>query len=175
MIAAKRQAGLTIIEMLLSLVLMSLLLTAIAAATRASLSSYDQNAKSAAVQQAARSLLMRMRREIRTAEAVDAQAESGNLVLSPPASTGIDQIRYEYDAGTQSLYYHRTVGGETTTDTILDGSSTVQITGFSVAYETAVVGEVTCTRRVVVTMALGTGGEMRPVVCSAVPRRNQEY
>jgi len=171
----KRKSGFTLIEVLFSLVLLALLLGAIAAATRASLNSYDENAKLAALSQTTRILLSRLRREIRTAEAIDHQADAGNVVISPPETTGVDEIRYEYDTDTQTLRYHQTVNGETTTDTILGPDSTVRPLGLYATYDTAIVGETLCTQRVVVTMAFEIDGRSYTVVCSAAPRRNQSF
>ena len=161
--------------MLFGLVLLAMLLTSIAVATHACLTSYNENAKFAALNQASRVLLARMRREIRTAEAVNYQAEPGNLVISPPAGAGVDQIRYEHDYETQSLYYHQTIGAETTTQTVLGGNSLVKLTSFSPHYDTVQIGGVTCTERVVVTLDLEVDGKHYPVTCSAAPRRNQQY
>ena len=171
----KRQSGFTLIEMLFSLVLLVLLLGAIAAATRASLSSYNENAKLAALSQTARVLQSRLRREIRTAEAVDHGADPGNIVISPPEATGVDEIRYEYVPGTQTLQYHRTINGETTTETIMGPDSTVRPVGMYATYDTTVIDEVTCTQRVVVTLALEVDGRSYTIVCSAAPRRNQSF
>jgi prepilin-type N-terminal cleavage/methylation domain-containing protein len=173
--ARRRQSGFTLIELLIGLMLVALLLTSIAVATHASLNSYNENAKFAALNQTTRVLLARMRREIRTAEAVDYQAESGNVVISPPASTGVDEIRYEYDYETQRLYYHQTIGGQTTKQTVLGGNSLVKPMSLYATYETVQVGEVTCTRRVVVMLGLEVDGEYHTVTCSAAPRRNQSY
>jgi len=161
--------------MLFGLALLAMLLTAISVATHASLTSYNENAEFAALNQTTRVLLARMRREIRTAEAVNYLAEPGTLVISPPDSTGIDQIRYEHDYETQTLYYHQTIGGETTTQVVMGGDSLVKLTSFYAHYDTVQIGEVTCTSRVVVMLDMEVDGKHYAVTFTAAPRRNQQY
>jgi len=105
------RGGFTILELLMSLLLMSMLLTAIALAMRASMDSYEQNRNAAAVNQTARALATRMQREIRQAEAVDFAYTAGasQVVITPPAVAGLQEIIYSYNSSnqtlTQSLHY----------------------------------------------------------------------
>ncbi|MCD6304040.1 MAG: prepilin-type N-terminal cleavage/methylation domain-containing protein [Planctomycetes bacterium] len=172
----RRRAGFTLIEMLISLVLVALLLTAIAAATYASMKSYDQNVEMAAVNQTTRMLVMRIRRDVRTAEAIDYTAEYNQLVIYPPAEEQIDEIRYEYDYATGTLYYDRTIDGQTTRTVLLDQNGPAKIMGFYVTCTTGLDGQgQTCTKRVTVNMYFLAGGRTTSIVCSACPRRNLTY
>jgi len=173
----RRRGGLTLVEMLIGITLVSMLLGAIAAGTHASLQSYGQNEEAASADGFVRMLLMRMRREIRTAEAVDFNAQYNELVITPPAGDqGITQIRYEYDPGTQSLIYHQTVNGDTISQTLADIDSPARVWWFWVTYYTAEgEGGLWYTQRAIVQMYIQEGDQYRTVSCSATPRRNVQY
>ena len=173
----KGRAGLTLVEMLIGVTLVSMLLGAIAVATHASLYSYGQNENSASADGFVRMLLMRMRREIRTAEAVDFNADFNELVITPPTNDqGITRIRYEFDSGSQSLIYHRTANGETISQALADADSPVRIWWFWVTYYTGEAdGGLWYTQRAVVQMYIQDGARYRTITCSAAPRRNVEY
>lgn len=170
-----RGAGFTLVELLISVTLISMLLSAIALAMHASLHSYDENDKTAIFTQTTRTLFVRMRREMRTAAAVDFEAPSNKLVIIPPADgSGLEQIEYEYNSSTKTLYYRQTVYGGTTTQVVLDNNSPVTMTGFAVGYTIAQDGQgVYYTQRAVVEMTFDMRGRTYAGTCSATPRRNQ--
>jgi prepilin-type N-terminal cleavage/methylation domain-containing protein len=176
--AAKR-GGFTIVELLMSLMLVSVLLTAIAMAMKASMDSYEQNRNISAVSQASRSLAMRMQRELRQAEAVDYTAGASKVVITPPASaSGLQEITYTYNSAnktlTQSLRY--TDSGKDTTETLFDSSSEVELSGFFVTYKTVLNAQgLSCTQRVICTTYFTIDGQTSPLVFTASPRRNQTY
>lgn len=172
-----RRAGFTLVELLLSAALVGLLLSAVAAAMHASLTSYEENTKAAALNQTTRTLLMRMRREIRTAAAVNHEAEYNQLVIIPPEDgSGLQEIKYEYDHGTQTFYYRRKVNGQTSSQVILGAESPVRLSSFHVTYETAQDGQgLTYTERAIVRLYFEMDGRYFPMTCSAAPRRNQQY
>jgi len=170
------QSGFTLLEVLISVVLMAALLAAVALATHASLNSYDENARAAALTQTVRVLSMRLQREVRSAEAIDYQADDGELIIFPPTNPeGLEQIRYEYDGGTKTLYYHQQTAGETVTSVVMNAASPVVLNSFAVDYETTQIGSLTCTQRVRVTMTFQVGQATSTVVFSAAPRRNHQY
>jgi type II secretory pathway pseudopilin PulG len=115
----------------MSLLLMSMLLTAIALAMRASMDSYEQNRNAAAVNQTARALATRMQREIRQAEAVDANTASNvKVVIIPPASpAGLQEITYSYNSSDQTFTYHLhyTDSSNDTTETPISSSSEIRV------------------------------------------------
>ena len=163
--------------MMISLVLLSMLVTAMALATHAALTSYSENEKLSALNQTLSVLLARMRRELRTAESIDFQAETGQLIIFPPDDgSGVDEIHYEFDDAAGTFNYVQISGGETTTQTIMDGDSRIPMTSFYTTYETARDDfGVYYTERVNVSMTFDFGGEPVSIVCSAAPRRNQRY
>ncbi|HUS92684.1 MAG TPA: prepilin-type N-terminal cleavage/methylation domain-containing protein [Phycisphaerae bacterium] len=172
-----RRAGFTLIEVLIAVTLSALLLAAVAVAMSASLYSYEQNTGSADSDQVVRTLLMRMRREMRTADAIDFGAPGNEVIIYPPANDrGIEKIRYEYDYGQQKLIYHLTVSGDTTSETLLDPSSPVKVLSFYTTYYTAQdEGGVWYTQRAVVQIYVQEDASYRTITCSAAPRRNVTY
>jgi prepilin-type N-terminal cleavage/methylation domain-containing protein len=172
-----RRPGFTLVEMLISVVLLAVLLTAIALAMRASLTAYRQNDNSAVLTQTTRALLMRIGREIRTSEAVNYEADDNQLIILPPDNeAGLEQIKYDYDSGAKTLYYDQTIHGSTTRYVLADRSSPVQVSSFSTRYEVVQNPQQQyIARRVVVTLGLEMGGQTTTFVCSASPRRNLEF
>jgi len=172
----KRQnnAGLTLIELLLSLAITGLLLSAIAAAFHSALTSYTENEKIAQGTQTARSVVNRMMRDIRCAAATNAQP-SQITIFPPEDGSGLQQIQYEFDSAAQCLYYRRTVSGTTTSQVLLGGND-VQVTTF---YATPEWGQdsqgVSCIKSVTVRLAFRIGGRQFAVTSSAAPRRNQIF
>ena len=171
------RGGFTIVELLMSLLLMSMLLTAIALAMRASMDSYEQNRNAAAVNQAARALAIRMQREIRQAEAVDYTAGVSKVVITPPASaSGLLEITYSYNSINQTLTYslRYTDSGKNTTETLFNSSSEVKLSDFFVTYDPVpnargLLQQVTCTTYFTI------DGQTTPLVFTASPSRNQTY
>ena len=97
--------------------------------------------------------------------------------LVPPLNDeNVQEIRYEYDSVNRRFYYRRIINMTTTSQTVLDRTSPVNLTAFSASYVTGLDGDgVTCTKRATVTMTLQAGAISRTFVCSAAPRRNQQY
>lgn len=181
MAVRNRQSGFTLIEVMISAVLLSILLSAIGLATHASLMAQKENTDMAGVNQTARVLLMRMRRDIRTASAVDHTAPANKLVIFPPDNgSNPDEVTYEYNSVTRTLYHRQTTGVVTTTEVVMDGSSPVQMTAFSALYDVGVTQDAegnpcSYTRRATVTLEFTAGRCVSAITCSASPRRNQAY
>ena len=177
--ANRGRPAFTIIELLISVLLVSMLLTTIAFAMRASMDSYQTNEKIAAVNQASRALAMRMQREIRQAEAVDYTAGASKVVITPPTNAaGLLEITYLYNEGTKTLTYSQRYSdtGKNTTETLFDASSEVQLSSFVASYTTVQNTEgLWCTRRVVMTTYFTIDGQDSPLVFTASPRRNLSY
>ncbi len=173
------RGGFTIVELLMALLLVSMLLTSIAVAMRASLDSYQQNQNAAAVNQASRTLAMRVQRELRQAEAVDYTVGDNKIVITPPANAnGLQEIIYDYDTGQKQLTYslHYTDTGKNTTTTLFDSSTEVTLSGFYITYNVMQNGEgLWCTQRVVCTTYYTIDGQTSPLVFTASPRRNLTY
>ena len=177
MARTRRRRGFTLIELLIALMLTSLLLTAIATAMHAAMTAHEENTELASMTQTARVLLMRMRREVRTAAAVDHSAAANRLVIIPPDDgSGLQEISYEYDAGTKVLAYRRVVNGTASVQTVLDGTSQVMLTAFQVTHTVAQDDQgVDYTRRTVVQLTFAADNQTASLTCSASPRRNQSY
>jgi Tfp pilus assembly protein PilV len=163
----------------MSLMLVSMLLTAIAMAMHASMDSYEQNRNAAAVNQAARSLATRIQREIRQAAAVDYTAGAAKVVITPPANpSGLLMIVYNYNAANKTLTYtvRYADSNKNATETLFDSASEVELSGFSVTYNTVLNAQGQwCTQRVVCTTYFTIDGQTSPLVFTASPRRNQTY
>jgi len=173
------RGGFTIVELLMSLLLVSILLTAVALAMRASMDTYQQNINAAAVNQAARSLAMRMQREIRQAVSVDYNAGASKVVITPPANAaGLQTITYNYDSIQEKLTYSRSYAdsGKNTTETLFDSSTEIRLTGFFITYKTVQNAQGQwCTQRVICTTYFTIDGQNSPLVFTASPRRNLTY
>jgi prepilin-type N-terminal cleavage/methylation domain-containing protein len=162
----------TLIEVLLATALLALLLSAVAVAMHASMQSYTENEHLTALTQAARSVLSRMMRDVRTADAVD--STSTTLTILPPADgSGVTQVQYAWTGG--SLTYSQTTGAGTTTEVLLGGNAAVSAQAFAVARETGVADGLTYTKTVTAAITFASGGRTFTVTASADVRRNQQY
>jgi prepilin-type N-terminal cleavage/methylation domain-containing protein len=170
--APQRRTGFTLVEVLLAMALLAMLLTAIAVAVQAAMQGYRENERVAAVTQAARSVLARMMREIRTADEVDTTATSISI-LPPEDGSGITLIRYTWNNG--ELTYHQTIAGVTTSEVLLGGDRTVSAQSFTVSRETGTDGPVVYTKSVTATITFAADRRRLAVTASADVRRNQEY
>jgi len=165
----KRQSGITIVEILISVAILAVLLAAVAAAMQASLQSYSENQKTSALSQTARVVVERMMREVRTAGAVDSTSTS--LTITPPADgSGLEEIQYELSG--ETLYYRQTIDSLTNSYVLLGGDGDVQVTSFSILRE---IDEDENTLSVTVRLVLLVGGEELSVTATSAVRRNQTY
>lgn len=170
----RNKSGFTLAEILVSMAITAALLTAVAAALHASINSYQENQKIAAATQTARTVLSRMMRDIRTADAVE--TTSFSVTIIPPSNPdGLQMIRYEspYDG---KLHYYRTVNGDTSEYILIGDEEPISVESFYVSGEKAQDGEgVWYTTRVSAQLRLYVGDNFFFVSASACPRRNQEY
>ena len=83
MSARARKHGFTLVEVLISVMLLSLLVTSVATAVRAALGSCKDNASSEQLNQTTRNLLLRITREMRTCDAIDQLAGTSHLTIYP--------------------------------------------------------------------------------------------
>ncbi len=165
----------TLVEVLLSLSILAMLMAAVGGAVFASLDSYEENDHIAAATQAARSVLDRITRDIRTAAAVS--AGSTQITIITPDGSEAQQIDYEWDTGNGVLYYRRTVDGSTTSYPLL-GDGEVAIDSFYVTYQTGPYWKdpnILCTKSVSVSISIAIDGKTFTMTASAAPRRNQLY
>lgn len=170
--APGRRRAFTLVEVLIATALLALLLTAIAVALHAAMQGYRENERVAAMTQAARSVLARMTREIRTADEVDTTSTS-ITILPPEDGSGVSLIRYTWSNGV--LTYHQTTGAGTTSEVLLGGDATVSAPSFSIIHQMGIADGVTYTKTVTATITFAAGGRTFTVTASADVRRNQQY
>ncbi len=170
-----RQCGFTLVEALISMAILAMLMTAIAAAIQASFDSYTENEKIATVTQTGRAVLDRMTREIRTAQAVS--YDYTTLTIIPPADgSGVTQIDYQHDYE-QGLLYTVTKNGTPTTYVLIGvGNDDVQIINFYIQQEMGKDWQdLDCTKSITISMELLIGDRSYQLTSTAAPRRNQLY
>lgn len=168
-----RQPGFTLAEILLALTVSALLMAAIAAAMHASLTSYKNNEQLAAVTQTARSILNRMSRDIRTAQAISYNA--GLLTIIPPDSgNGISEIQYQF-SGSQLAYRVTKNGVQTAYDLVGTGDD-VQISSFAITDQTGQDWQgMDCIKSIAISATFTADGKSFPFNATARPRRNVIY
>ncbi len=167
-----RRRGVSLVEMLLAVALLAVLLAAVAAAVQASVQGYRENERITAMTQAARSVLSRMMREVRTADAVD--STTNTLAILPPSDgSGVTSIYYQWSGGV--LTYSRTTDGVTTSEALLGGSAPVAAQSFTVSRQTGAIDGWTYTKSVTASITFAVEGRTFAVTASADVRRNQQY
>lgn len=113
----RKSEGFTLVEVILTLTILALLMAAVGVAVRASIGGFTENEKVARAMQAARSVLDRAARQLRTAEGVDfTQTVEGQydvttlIVTSPRNGSELAEVRYVYKrpqgGENGKLYYH---------------------------------------------------------------------
>ncbi len=169
----RMRCGFTVPEMLIALVIVALLLAALALAIQGVMQSYNENSKIAEVTQAARVVLNRMIREVRTADAVDSTSQRISII--PPANgEQVTQIVYELVDG--ELVCTRTVAGTPEGHVLLASGDSVQVDSFNVSRQTAVDGEgLTYTESLTAVLGLRVGSNAFRVTATACPRRNMLF
>ena len=173
------EPGFTVAEILIALTILALLVTSMAVAFQASLKNCQENEKIAAVTQTARSLLSRMTRHVRSADAIDLAAPSGQLIAILPDDSSGDQheVRYLLDSGAKQLRYEERVNGAVTESQVILGSNDgIEVLGFSKTIETGTDWQgLTCAKSVTMRLTIRQEGRSSTMSASASPRRNQSY
>lgn len=170
---SKANNGFTLVELLIALALMAALLSALAAGVHASLQNYDENDKIAQTTQTSRAVLDRLSSDIRTADDLTTTATS--VTITPPANDqNLAKVVYSWKDG--ALTYSQTIGTQTKSYTLLDGSGDVKIQNFSVAQQMGKDFKGTnCIVNVTINMTLIANGNSYPYSICAAPRRNQTF
>ena len=163
----KRKRGFTLMEVLIGMAMLAMLMAAIGAAVHSSLQSYTENEKSLALTQAARSLLDRMMREVRTAADVDSTT---NTLTIDEDGTGQNTAAYQFHSG--AFYYIQTVDGHTTYYPLLSYSDDVSVSDFSVLREDSAEGN---PLSVTVRLTLATRDRTFAMTATSAVRRFQTY
>ena len=167
--AAETRGGFTLVEVLLSLMILAMLMASIAVAFEACVDSYQANDDIASATQMARVILGRMMREVRTATDLDSNATELTIIPAPN-DLNLTQIKY-VQAGTE-LCVLRTVDGVTTTHRLLGGDNQSAVTLFYVLREDDHLGEPVS---VTVRLGLTVDDHAVSVTSSATLRKKQLY
>ncbi len=162
----------TLVEVLLSIAITAMLLTALGAAVHTSVQGYTENEKISNMTQSGRTVLARIVRDIRTCDAVD--ANSTLITIIPADANGPQQVQYEYTGGL--LYYRRTVNSVTTSSVLLGSGNNVSISSFTISRTTGADWKnLSCIKDISLKLVLNVGGQTMTVTASASPRRNQTF
>jgi prepilin-type N-terminal cleavage/methylation domain-containing protein len=169
--------GFTLVEVLISVMLLSLLVTSVATAVRAALGSCKDNASSDQLNQTTRNLLLRITREMRTCDAIDQLAGDSHLAIYPITNAAnIQKIEYVWDSHAKTLSYARTIDNTLSSQVIFDNNSDVKVTAFVVAYDVIAGADgVAYARRARVTITFKSGQTTTTLACSAAPRLSLTY
>lgn len=174
--ARGNRSGFTLIEVILAVTITALLLAAIATAMHASLMSYTENEKAAAVTQTSRSVINRLVRDVRTAQAVDS-TDTSLTIIPPDNGSGITEIQYDFSGG--QLLYRVTRNGQQSTHVLIeapDQGGGPGVGSFDVLREVGQNWEgVDCTKSITVRLVLEMDGRPFGVTATSAPRRNQTY
>jgi prepilin-type N-terminal cleavage/methylation domain-containing protein len=169
-----KQNGFTIIEMLLSLVILAMLMTAMAVAFDASVTNFQANENISKTTNAARAALLRMTTELRTAQAVATIGVGSGFdpadlsrcsltAVNPDGSTrniayrfsAVDRVLY-MDSGGKSYPLCKNVTAATFNRAIVPASSPVAVRNV----------------RIVMTLTDDKGNNSQTFAAAAVVRRN---
>jgi prepilin-type N-terminal cleavage/methylation domain-containing protein len=164
LIKFKSNAGFTLVEMLLSLMILGMLLAAAALAFNASATNYSQNEAMFKAMNTARQALLRITTEIRTSQRVYWLGETAEQ-CSLETSAG-QNVRYQYNNADNKLYLEAGGNNYVLCDNITDMSfvrSTVIL---------PVVG--TVVRNVQISITVSVGDISQTVCTAAVVRRTLE-
>lgn len=160
----RQKKGFTLIEVLISLIVLAMIMTAVATAFNASAKNYDANEKIFKSVNMARQALTRITSRVRTAKAVE-------LPDNEPANkcsiiTHDDKVlTYDYRSEDQKLYL---IDNTTSNEYLLCDN----VTGLTFTKTTAIVREQTAVRSVMVALTVTLNGEAKTLSSAAVLRRN---
>jgi len=154
--------GFSLAELLLSLAIMAILLTAVAIAFNASVINYSENEDIFRAINNARQALFRITSQIRTSAAVD--PNPANNQCSIITANG-DDITYQYNSGDKKLY----LIDNTSSDiyTLCDN-----VTAMTFTKNIAIKGTLTYVKSVQISITVASGDIQKTVSAAAVVRRN---
>jgi prepilin-type N-terminal cleavage/methylation domain-containing protein len=160
-------SGFTLAELLITLAVTAMLLTAVAVALNASVISYRQNEDIFNSINSARQALFRITTQLRTAEAVatDDPANQCTLLIGNPPSTS--SITYKYDSSDNKLYL-------ITNDDLSDDDYLLcdNVTGMTFTRQTVTEDELTYVKSVQISITVARGNVQKTLSAAVVVRRN---
>jgi len=159
MTPAPRQHGFTLVEVILSSLIMAVLMVAVGAAVMTATTGYSENEKVSRAMQGARATLERITRQLRTAESAGftQTTEPGTFgglpvtmdvttltITAPKDGSELEEVRYVHrapqggDSGGKLYYYYRESGQALTTSTLamLGEEDDLDVEGFDVTIVT---------------------------------------
>jgi prepilin-type N-terminal cleavage/methylation domain-containing protein len=156
--------GFTVIELLLSLAIAAMLLTAVAVAINASAVNYRENEDLFTAVNNARQALLRITNDIRTADAADPNSPPNECSL---ITADGDDITYRYNSADNKLYL-------ITNDDLTDPDYVLcdNVTALTFTRQTFVDMSQTKVRSVQISITVARGNAQKKISAAAVIRRN---
>ena len=174
----RKTRGFTLIEVMLSLTILAILMTAVAFAFDASVTNYQANKSIYETVNTGRQALLRMTNDLRSAQAVAliGGEDPDNSQISLITNTGTD-ITYRYDSSSGTLYYDDNVGGNSYVLCNHVTGATFNRTEHEIERDNGAGGVETITAirdvRIVLTLTDDAGDVSRTLAAATLVRKNQ--
>lgn len=179
---ARIQRGFTMVEVMLSLTILAILMTAVAVAFDASVTNYNANKGIYQTVNTARQALLRITNDLRTAQDLPLSAEEANTQISFGNDTDGDgiydkDVTYRFDSGTNTLYYDDNLTGESYVLCKNVTAATFDRTEHNIDRDNGAGGVETITAvrdvRITLTVTDDNGENSRTLAAATLVRRNQ--
>ena len=162
------KSGFTIVEVLLSLAISAMILSALAVAFNASAVTYQENQELYAVVNNGRQALLRMMTQLRTGFGVDPNAPANQcnfFAVTGPDPNNVEDLTYEFRSNDNTLYLI----------TNSDGAEYVLCTGVqSLTFDRLLTADASDCRGVTVTMTVQSGDQQKTLSSAVAIRRNMD-
>jgi len=174
----QNKTGFTLIEVMMSLVILAMLMTAVAFAFDASVTNYQANKGIYETVNRARQALLRITNDLRSAQAVAliGGGDPDNAQVSLVTNTGTD-ITYRYDSDTGTLYYDDNASGSSYVLCNHVTGATFNRTEHEIERDNGAGGVETITAirdvRIVLTLTDDTGKVSQTLAAATLVRKNQ--
>ncbi|MHC4290822.1 MAG: prepilin-type N-terminal cleavage/methylation domain-containing protein [Planctomycetota bacterium] len=174
----KKTTGFTIVEVMLSLTILAILMTAVAFAFDASVTNYQANKGIYETVNTARQAMLRITNDLRSAQAVAliGGGDPDNTQVSLVTNTGTD-ITYRYDSTDNTLYYDDNASSSNYVLCNNVTGATFNRTEHQIDRDSGAGGMVTITAirdvRIVLTLTDDTGDISHTLAAATLVRKNQ--
>ncbi len=156
----KRLAGFTFVEILVSLLVTAMLITAVAIAFNASVKNYNMNEHVFKAVNKARQALTMITTQLRTAKGVETISPSNECTFRSDAN---EDITYQFNSSQNKLYVIKDTG----TYLLCDG-----VTDMTFTTSTGVCGPYVCVKSVQISMTVTSGDVQKTFSAAVVIRKN---
>ncbi len=156
----KRLAGFTFVEILVSLLVTAMLITAVAVAFNASVKNYTTNKDIFNAVNKARQALTMITTQLRTAKAVDTDSPSNECTFK---SADDEDIAYQFNPSQNKLYMTNSSGTYLLCD---------NVTGMTFAKNTGMCDSYICVKSVQISMTVASGDVQKTFSAAVVIRKN---